>query len=106
MKLFFYFILNTIKLYLFQNKRENFEFFKSKIQAEFPRGLMFIHEEIQFFVKDYTSCEFFKFNELNYNKDKLFIICEYFDSEERDFKEKIMHEDFVRNRYKVFKGLI
>lgn len=39
------------------------------------------------------------------NTDKMYVVCEYFDFDKKEFVEKIFHEDFLKNRIKVNKAI-
>lgn len=93
-------LLTLIKL-LLTDKEEIYFFLECKLINEFPRGMMFIYNGIEFYVKDYSSNEFLIKKELKYFEYKLFVVCEYFDFDKKEFLEKVFHEDFLRNRIKV-----
>jgi len=102
-KVFNYLIFNlTI---LTNNKEDNFYFFAKRIEQEFPKGLMFVYEGINFYIRDFCQNEYGG-ESLNYNEDKVFVVCEYYDIESKVWSEKIMHEDFVRNRFNQFKKIM
>ena len=102
-KVFNYLIFNlTI---LTNNKEDNFYFFAKRIEQEFPKGLMFVYEGINFYIRDFCQNEYGG-ESLNYNEDKVFVVCEYYDIESKVWNEKIMHEDFVRNRFNQFKKIM
>ena len=84
------------------NDSENF-FGKiiERVSEEFPEGMMLDYCGISFYVKYYSVCEdmFCDFAE---SKDQgLWVVCEYFDPNINDFKEKYFSENFIRNRMKI-----
>ncbi|MFA7287289.1 MAG: hypothetical protein WC055_00255 [Melioribacteraceae bacterium] len=95
-------LLTFIKL-LLADKEEIYYFLECKLTTEFPRSMMIPYNGIEFYVKDYSSNEFFIKKELKYFEHQLFIICEYFDFDKKEFLEKTFHEDFLRNRIKVLR---
>lgn len=95
-------LLTLIKL-LLTDKDDIYFFLECKLINEFPRGMMFVYNGIEFYVKDYSSNEFFIKKELKYFEHQLFIVCEYFDFDKNEFLEKTFHEDFLRNRIKVLR---
>ena len=86
---------------LLNNKEDNFYFFAKRLEMEFPKGLMFVYEGINFYIKDFCQNEYGECS-LNYNEDKISVVCEYYDIESKIWNEKIMHEDFVRNRFNQY----
>ncbi len=99
---FFKLIFNYIYLYLTENKTQNYWFFKARLEKDFPKGLLLIHDGIEFYVKDYSSSPDFMCEELSSEENKLYIVTEYFDTEKKEFIEKYFHEDFFRGRYNVY----
>lgn len=72
-----------------------------KISKEFPEGMMFDYCGIEFYVKYYSSNDEFFNDFAEYENNRLYISCEYFDSADNCFKEKYFSEEFLRNRIKV-----
>ena len=102
--IFINYIIGKYNLFI-NNKEDNFDFFSKRLEIEFPKGLMFVYEGINFYVRDFCQNEYGG-ESLAYNQDKIFVVCEYYDIEDKKWNEKIMHEDFVRNRFNQFKKIM
>lgn len=106
----FFKYLNTliIKLKLFLNieTEENFLFFKHKLEQKLELGMVFGYNDIEFYIKGFTSDESKKVYKLDNYSYKLNVVCEYFDVERKEFIEKILPEDFVKYRVKVWQEII
>ena len=102
--IFINYIIGKYNLFI-NNKEDNFYFFSKRLEIEFPKGLMFVYEGINFYVRDFCQNEYGG-GSLDYNQDKIFVVCEYYDIESKIWNEKIMHEDFVRNRFNQFKKIM
>jgi len=98
--IFINYIIGKYNLFI-NNKEDNFYFFSKRLEIEFPKGLMFVYEGINFYVRDFCQNEYGG-GSLDYNQDKIFVVCEYYDIESKIWNEKIMHEDFVRNRFNQY----
>lgn len=75
-----------------------------RVKKNFPQGMMFDYCGISFYVKDYSVCEDLYCNFAESNESKLWLICEYFDEVNNEFKEKYFFEDFLKNRMLVLQG--
>lgn len=98
-------LINLIVFYLFKDRKYIFNKKVEELKNDFPLGLFLQYEGIDFFVVGFSSDGKLKKERARFNQDKIYVIFEYFDAELRRFRTKIMHEDFVRNRYKVFTGI-
>lgn len=72
-----------------------------RISKEFPEGMMFDYSGISFYVKYYSTCEDMFSTFAESNEIGLWLVCEYYDSDTKEFKEKYFTENFVRNRLRV-----
>lgn len=106
MKYFLKKLFNQIYLFFVNDPIQNFNYFACKLEEKYPKGLLLIHEGIEFFVKDFSSSPDFLCNNLFPEENKLYIVTEYFDKEEKIFIEKYFHEDFFKNRYEVYTGVL
>ncbi|HBG49453.1 MAG TPA: hypothetical protein DDW90_08140 [Cyanobacteria bacterium UBA9971] len=95
-------LYNIFYIFATKNLAQNYYFFSAKLEEIFPKGLLLIHDGIEFYIKDYSSSPDFILRELEPEENKLYIITEYFDTEKKEFIEKYFHEDFFKNRYKVY----
>jgi len=84
---------------------QNYLFFSSRLSKDLPLGVMFPYGDFNFYIKDYSTSQAGKEEFLENEKDKLFIICEYYNPEIKEFQEKIFHEDLVRNRLMIAKKI-
>lgn len=90
--------------YFFYSKRIKFIDKLISIEEEFPRGLLLEYNGIEFFVKEYSSIPDIISN--IFHSEKIYIITEYYDIENKCFVEKSFHENFFRNRIKLQNKLI
>lgn len=105
----FNYIFNQVKLfikYYVQNKEINFEFFKCKLEQQYSKGALFVYNGIDFYIKDFCSDEYGENRKLNNSEDKIYVVCEYYDLDNKMFLEKIMHQDFVDYRIKQYKKIL
>ena len=99
-----FFIIRSL-LFPIQERKAEFKFYKETLQYQFPRGMMIEYNGIEFYVVDYSLNENFINKVATPNECKLYIHCEYFDIEKKEFLNKSFHEDFLRNRVKVNKAI-
>lgn len=94
----------SIKYFSESETRDNFYLLLKEVVKEFPYGMMFIYNNIEFYVKEYSSSKTVK-KQLSKLDDCVYIWCEYFDLDKKEFVEKSFHEEFLRNRIKVLKAI-
>jgi hypothetical protein len=102
--IFVNYIIGKYNLYV-NNKEGNFYFFSKRLENKLPKGLMFVYEGINFYIKDFCATEYGG-EHLKYNQDKVYVICECYDIEEKVWRDKIMHQDFVVNRFNQFRKIM
>lgn len=86
--------------------KDNLYCFEYRLSKDIQKGMVFGYNEIEFYVKDFSSHKDKlekKLKDFEYNT---YIVCEYYDIEKKEFVEKILHEDFVKYRIAVWKGII
>ena len=100
------------KLFIFVKSLFNFTTkeklycFEYRISKEIQKGMVFGYNDIEFYVKDFTSHKDKLQKNLSKFEYNVFVVCEYYDKEKKEFVEKILHEDFVKYRIAVWKGII
>lgn len=99
-------LFDKLKLFLNFKTKENFLYISEKLKNELELGMVFQYNDIEFYIKGFTSDECNKIYKLDNYSYKLNVVCEYFDMDKKEFREKILPEDFVRYRVKVWQKLI
>lgn len=103
-------LVAKLKLLLNFKTEENFLFFKYKLindeELKLELGMVFGYNDIEFYIKGFTSSETKKIYKLDNFSYKLNVVCEYFDIDKKEFIEKILPEDFVKYRVKVWQAII
>lgn len=103
-------IIRTIKLsliFIFKKKEHNFYFFSERLSEKLiPLGVLFEHLGIDFCVVGYSADEVNKSTSLDDDLDKIYIVCEGYDKDNKIFFTRNFHQDFVLNRLKVLHSIV
>lgn len=99
-------LIIKLKLLLNIETKENFVYISEKLKNELELGMVFGYNDIEFYIKGFTSDESKKVYKLDNYSYKLNVVCEYYDVERKEFIEKILPEDFVKYRVKVWQAII